>query len=89
MFGSSPASPLEDAFNYTLGGSLRLNERDSAGLSYDEREPVVAGGPWQRELTLFGSRRFEGGWRAQGYFLLGLAKGSPDWGVGINLAHAF
>lgn len=89
IFGSTPVSPLQNVFNYTLGGSLRLNERDSAGLSYDEREPVVAGGPWQRELTLFGSRRFEGGWRAQSYFLLGLAKGSPDWGLGITLARAF
>lgn len=89
IFGSTPVSPLENVYNYTVGGSLRLNERDSAGLSYDEREPVVAGGPWQRELTLFGSRRFDGGWRAQSYFLLGLAKGSPDWGAGVNFARAF
>jgi hypothetical protein len=27
--------------------------------------------------------------RAQSYFLLGLAKGSSDWGLGITLARAF
>lgn len=89
IFGSTPISPLENVFNYTLGGRVRFAERDSVGLSYDEHEPVVAGGPWQRELTLFGSRRFEEGWRAQTYFLLGLADGSPDWGVGVSLAKTF
>jgi hypothetical protein len=89
MYGSTPVAPLEDVFNYSLGGSVRLDERDSIGVSYDEREPVVGGGPWQRELTLFGSRRFEGGWRAQSYFLLGLAEGSPDWGLGISFARPF
>jgi Putative MetA-pathway of phenol degradation len=89
IYGSTPLSPLENVFYYSLGGNLRLNERDSAGLSYDEREPVVAGGPSQREITLFGSRRFEGGWRAQTYFLLGLADGSPDWGAGVSFARSF
>jgi hypothetical protein len=89
VFGSTPVSPLEDGFYYTLGGSWRLNQRDSVGVSYDEREPVVARGPWQRELTLFGSRRFERGWRAQTYFLLGMAEGSPDWGIGVSFAKAF
>ena len=89
IFGSTPVSPLDNVFNYSLGGTLRLNERDSVGLSFDEREPVVSGGPWQQELTLFGSRRLEAGWRAQTYFLLGLAEGSPDWGVGVSLARPF
>lgn len=89
VFGATPVSPLEDVFNYTVGGSLRLNERDSAGVSYDEREPVVAGGPWQRDITIFGSRRFEEDWRAQTYFLLGLAEGSPDWGLGVTMSRSF
>ena len=61
IFGSTSVSPLENVFNYTVGGSVRYAERDSIGISYDEREPVVASGPWQRESTLFGSRRFEDG----------------------------
>jgi hypothetical protein len=89
MFGSTPAFPLDDVFNYTVGVSYRVDDRDSAGLSYDERERVTPTAAPQRELTAFWSRRIEGGWRAQLYFLIGLAKGSPDLGLGASAAYAF
>lgn len=89
IFGTSPAFPLNDVFNYTLGASFRLDERDSAGLSYDERERVTLTSAPQRELTAFWSRRLPTGWRAQLYFLLGLADGSPDFGAGVSVAYAF
>jgi hypothetical protein len=89
MFGSTPAFPLEDVFNYTLGASYRLDERDTVGASYDERERVAPGAAPQREITGFYSRRLERGWRAQLYFLLGLADGSPDWGAGLSAAYPF
>lgn len=89
IFGTSPAFPLDDVFNYTLGASYRLDQRDSVGLSYDERERLTPAAAPQRELTAFWSRRLHTGWRAQLYCLLGLADGSPDFGAGVSVAYAF
>jgi hypothetical protein len=58
-------------------------------LSLDGRERVSPGGAEQRELLGFWTRRFAGPWRAQLYFLKGLADGSPDWGMGATALYAF
>lgn len=88
-FGTAPRFRLSDAFNYTLGGSYRLDARDSVGVSFDERERLASGAPPQEEVTVFFSRRIEDGWRAQVYWLLGFAEGSPDWGAGLSAAYPF
>jgi len=89
IFGSSSFVNLDDAMNYTVGASYRLDERDSAGLSLDGRERVSAASAEQRELIAFWTRRFTGPWRAQLYFLKGFADGSPDWGMGATALYAF
>lgn len=88
-FGASTTLRLSDAFNYTLGASYRLDERDSVGVSYDERERLASGAPPQEEITVFFSRRIERGWRAQAYVLIGFADGSPDWGAGLSASYPF
>jgi hypothetical protein len=88
-FGTSPRLAISDAFSYTLGASYRLDERDSVGASYDERERLASGAAAQKELTVFYSRRTARGWRTQVYFLRGFADGSPDWGAGLSAAHPF
>jgi hypothetical protein len=89
IFGSSSFVNLDDAMNYTIGASYRLDARDSVGLSLDGRERVSAASAEQRELIGFWTRRLTGPWRAQLYFLLGLADGSPDWGMGATALYAF
>ena len=89
LLGSTPAFPLNDVVSFSLGASYRLDERDSAGASYEEREAAASSAAPQREITAFYSRRIERGWRAQVYFLLGLADGSPDWGAGLSAAYSF
>lgn len=89
FLGSSAALPLNDVLNYTLGASYRIDARDSAGLSYDEREPASSASGPQRELMAFWTRKLDKTLRAQLYLLRGLADGSPDWGAGISIAGAF
>ena len=89
MLGSSPAIPLDDVWSWNIGGSYRLDARDSAGLVYDARERVSAGAGPISELTAFWSRQLDRRWKAQAYVLKGFADGSPDWGAGLSAAYAF
>jgi hypothetical protein len=86
VLGDSPAFPLENAWSANLGLTYKLDERDSIGAMLEGRERVVSGGSPQRELTGFWMRRLDREWRAQAYALIGLADGSPDWGLGLSLA---
>jgi hypothetical protein len=88
-FGTTPRLAISDAVSYTLGASYRLDDRDSVGVSYDERERLASGAAPQKEITAFYARKIERGWRAQVYFLLGFADGSPDWGAGLSAAYPF
>ena len=72
-----------------IGASQKMNERDSLGLSLDGRQKASVGGAAQRELTFFWNRRMDGGTRLQTYALIGLAKGSPDLGLGVSAAKSF
>lgn len=87
--GSSAQYPLRDAWSVNFGGSMRIDERDSAGLAFDARQAVSASSEPQREVTAFYGRRFDRRWSGQAYFLKGLADGSPDWGAGVTAAYAF
>ena len=80
---------LRSALVYSLGGSLKLDARDSVGLSLDGRTALVRGSPPQRELMAFWSRAVEKQQKIQAYVLAGLANGSPDWGVGASFLVAF
>jgi hypothetical protein len=72
-----------------LGFSYKVDERDSAGLSFDARQRVASGASPQRELTGFFVRQLDRLWKAQLYALIGLADGSPDWGFGLSAARPF
>lgn len=87
--GSSAFIQLDNVWSWSLGASYRIDARDSAGLTYDARERVAASAAPQRELSAFWARRLERAWKAQVYVLKGFADGSPDWGAGLSLAHAF
>lgn len=89
MLGSSPHIPLDNVWSWSLGGSYRIDQRDSAGLTYDARERVSPGASPQSELTAFWARRLDRAWKAQVYVLKGFADGSPDWGAGLSVAYSF
>jgi hypothetical protein len=89
LFGDSPDFPLRNVFNVTFGASYRLDQRDSVGFAYDQRDPVAPGAAELTEIMLFWSRQIDRAWRTQAYFLVGLEDGSPDWGAGLSLTHAF
>ena len=89
ILGDSPSLPLENAWSANLGASYKLDERDSVGAMLEGRQRVVAGGAPQRELVGFFTRRLDRAWKAQAYALIGLADGSPDWGLGASLARPF
>jgi hypothetical protein len=89
VLGSSPYIPLDNVWSASVGGSYRIDERDSAGVTYDARQRVSPSASPQRELTAFLARRLDRAWKAQVYALKGFANGSPDWGAGLSLAHSF
>ena len=89
IFGDAPGFPLRNVFNATFGATYRIDERDTVGLAYDERDRVVRGGAELSEVTLFWTRQVTRGWKSQAYFLVGMEDGSPDWGAGLSLAYAY
>jgi hypothetical protein len=89
ILGDSASLPLENAWSANLGASYKMDERDSAGAMLDHRQAVLPGGPAQRELVGFFTRKLADAWKAQAYALIGLADGSPDWGFGLSAARPF
>ena len=88
MFGSS-ALQLDNAVGYSAGASYRLDPRDSVGLSLDGRTRVSSASAAQREAIAYWSRSFDKLWKLHAYGLVGLADGSPDWGLGASVLRAF
>ena len=89
ILGDAPGLPLDNVWSVNLGFSYKLDERDSAGVSFDARQRVASGASPQRELTGFFVRQLDRLWKAQLYALIGLADGSPDWGFGLSAARPF
>lgn len=88
LFGSSSLQ-LDNAVGYSVGGSYRLDERDSVGLSLDGRSRVSAASAPQRELIGYWARSLDRNWKLHAYGLVGLANGSPDFGLGASVLRAF
>ena len=89
FFGDSDVVDLKNGYLYEVGASTRLDATDSVGGSLYGRQRVVEGGPAQRELTVFWNRRVAKAQRLQAYFLVGLADGSPDVGIGASALFSF
>lgn len=87
--GSTEFIHLDSVWYANAGASYRLDRDDNIGLSLDARQRVSPTAFPVRELTAFWSHRIDAHWRAQTYFLKGLAKGSPDWGGGFTAGYTF
>lgn len=89
IFGDSPIVDLQNVPNVGVGVSHRMHGGDSVGLAFDARQGGNPSPAPLRELTAFWTHNLEGNWRTQAYFLKGFARGSPDWGLGLNATLAF
>lgn len=89
FFGHSDVVDLQNAAFAEIGALTKISATDSVGGSLYGRQRVVEGGDPQRELTLFWNRRVAKAQRLQAYFLLGLADGSPDVGIGASALFSF
>ena len=89
FLGSPPGVDLRDVVYGAVGFQHALSPQRSIGLSWYGQEAPVVGGDPQSELTGFLNQRLSADWKAQAYAVLGLAKGSPDFGIGALFTRKF
>jgi len=89
FFGHSDVVELQNAAHAEVGASTKISATDSVGASLYGRQRVVEGGAPRRELTFFWNRHVAKAQRLQAYFLIGLADGSPDVGIGASALFSF
>ncbi len=88
-YGDPPGIDLRNVFYWAVGGGYRLSADTSAGLAYDHRPAIIAGGGEISELTAFLTRRLAQQWKLQPYVVLGFGRASPDWGAGAQIAYSY
>lgn len=76
-------------FYYTLGGSYKLSDAVSAGLTYDYRQKLRPTSDPISELTLFATYKASKSFKLQGYLLTGFSHASPDVGGGLIATYSF
>jgi len=86
ILGDAPGLPLDNVWSANLGATYKVNAADSVGAVLEGRERALPGAARQRELMGFWLRKLDAQWSAQIYGLIGMADGSPDWGLGLSLA---
>ncbi len=89
ILGSPPGIPLNNVFFAQFGGSYKLDDIRSVGLMWFGQQAVVDGGPPMSEVTAFYTQKLSPLWKAQLYGVLGLADGSPDYGIGAMVTRSF
>jgi len=88
-YGDPPGVALRNVFYGSVGAAYRVSSIASAGLAYDYRPAITDGGGKVSELTAFATRRLGERWKIQPYLVLGFGRASPDWGGGLQVAHAY
>ena len=89
VLGSSPTVPLNNVWFASAGGGYRFSKATTAGLLYSYRQASSQSGLIQSEVTPYLSHKLGDQWRVQLYGVVGLAKGSPDWGAGTSISVLF
>lgn len=77
---------LRDRFFTSIGASVELREGTSLGLAYDWLESTSNEAEDAHELVPYLSFGFAERWTFGPYAVIGLSKGSPDYGVGMTLS---
>jgi hypothetical protein len=87
--GDPSGLDLRNVWYGSVGAAWKFSSTTSAGAMLDFKQPSVAGGNRQRELTFYAAYKLGQSTRLQGYLVRGLADGSPDLGIGANLSVLF
>jgi hypothetical protein len=89
FLGSPPDSHLRDVFLGSIGGLYQFTDVLSAGILLDYRQAASSESGQRVELVPFASWQATPRWSADLYVSAGLASGSPDAGVGLQLGYTF
>ena len=89
FLGSPSGTNLRDVVLASAGSFYRLIDPLWLGLFLDFRDAASATNGTRLELVPFVSWRLDEHWSVDGYASAGLAKGSPDAGVGLQLGYTF
>ena len=89
FLGDLPDTNLRNIFIASVGAAYQVLDTGSAGLLCDYRQRSSASSGERLELVPFGSWRFLRPWSLEAYASAGLADGSPDVGVGIQLGYTW
>lgn len=89
FLGSSSEIPLHDVFVGSIGGLYQFLDTLSAGALIEYRQAPSASTGERLEVVPFATWRFLYPWKLEGYVSAGLADGSPDVGVGTQLAYTW
>lgn len=88
-------SRFDNTLLTTIGGGILLQDEVSVWLAYDWRQSPLRGEKGtsnpgsEHELVPFLSLPISKHLRVDPYFVIGLAKASPDWGFGTSLSWDF
>jgi hypothetical protein len=89
FLGSSAAIPLRDVALASGGVQVRLTDRVDGGVLVDWRQAASSQSGERLEIIPFAGWLVTDQWSVNAYASAGLADGSPDAGVGIEVAYAF
>lgn len=88
-YGDPPGFDFRNVFYGSVGAAYRISRQTTAGVAYDFRGPVSAGGPKVSELTGYVSQRLSQNVKLQVYAIMGFSDASPDFGAGLNLSYSY
>lgn len=87
--GSPELYDLEDGFVGSVGASLKVSEKVSAGVMYSYREAATASVDDPMDIMPFITFKFADDWSVNTYGTFGLSDSSPETGFGISLKRKF
>jgi hypothetical protein len=87
FLGSPSGTHLRDVFLASVGGLYRVLDPLWAGVLLDYREASSSASGERLEVVPFGSWKLDAHWSVDTYVSAGLAKGSPDAGVGLQIGY--
>jgi hypothetical protein len=89
ILGSPPGTHLDDVFTGTVGSLYRIWSSLSGGALLDYRQAPTASTGQRLELVPYVSWVIAPPWTLDSYVSIGLANGSPDFGVGTQLGYTW
>jgi hypothetical protein len=89
FLGDLPDTELNNVFLASAGAAYRILDTLSAGMLLDYRQPSSDSSGERLEIVPFGAWKVVQPWSLEMYASAGLASGSPDVGVGIQVGYSW